>query len=375
MKNLPCLLTVLLSWLPTTVDAQTWQYSRSETVESTVRELRIDGETLLRMQSGSGDLTWGEVPNDLMWNARIHELVNSRGRVLRRYLHVEGTSEGEGLQVRALRDPVTGREFLVAELDENGDAVADQVIEFPEFEVSAIDDIRIFGLGGNDRIRNLTSVPDFLFGGLGEDTLIGGEGPSGLFGQQGDDNVFGEGGNDLVFGEEGNDNLGGGAGQDVVVGGPGNDLVSGNWDFDWNGHASFDDGFPDMLTGGSGNDIFWVSSDEDQVTEFGLGDDSFGMLESPDELFPGWMAGLELMPNDWLGWQDGILERGSFQVPVPTQAGNRMETVQFGWRTIDMSYAGSELNESAWIGEGSFRSGVATGERLPMKRDPAAGSR
>lgn len=226
----------------------------------------------LRVHQAARDLTWGSTPDDQTWHAAIHELVDRQGNVTRRYLHVVGTSNGEGLNVRAVNHPSQKTEYLRAEIDVNDDNEPDGApFDFPDFTVSEIDDIRIFGLAGDDRLRNQTSVPDFLFGGLGDDRLLGGDGPSILFGQDGWDTLLGGAGDDLLFGDAGADNLAGESGSDELFGGPGDDNLTGSVS-PGEDVLTLDDGATDYLSGGSGGDDFYRSSNEDEFVDFNAGE-------------------------------------------------------------------------------------------------------
>ena len=111
------------------------------------------------------------------------------------------------------------------------------------------------GLGGNDA----------LSGGLQDDTINGGTGNDLIHGGYGEDLVLGGAGNDHVFGDEGDDVASGGAGNDVVSGGPGDDLVLGG-DGDDLVRGSLQDDLvaggngSDTVLGGYGNDILTGSN-------------------------------------------------------------------------------------------------------------------
>lgn len=242
-------------------------------------DLKDVPDVTLRVHQTAGDLTWGYTPDEQTWHAAIHELVDRKGNVKRRYLHVVGTSNGEGLNVRAVNHPGQKTEYLRVQIDVNGDNEPDGApFDFPEFTISEIDDIRIFGLAGDDSIRNQTSVPDFLFGGLGDDRLLGGDGPSMLFGQDGWDTLFGGAGDDLLFGDAGNDNLAGESGSDELFGGPGEDNLTGSVPPD-DDVPTLDDGATDYLNGGSGGDDFYRSSNEDEFLDFSAGEGDLELNE------------------------------------------------------------------------------------------------
>lgn len=229
-------------------------------------------DVMLRVHQAAGDLTWGYTPNEQTWHAAIHQLFDRQGNVTRTYLHVVGTSNDEGLNVRAVNHPGQKTEYLRVQIDVDGDNEPDgAAFDFPDFTISEIDDIRMFGLAGDDSLRNQTSVPDFLFGGLGDDRLYGGDGPSMLFGQDGRDRLLGGAGDDLLFGDDGNDDLAGELGSDELFGGPGDDNLTGSVVPD-DDVPSLDDGSTDYLTGGSGGDDFYRSSNEDELLDFDSGE-------------------------------------------------------------------------------------------------------
>ena len=75
------------------------------------------------------------------------------------------------------------------------------------FNAALVGRIVITGFGGDDVIRNTTTKPSTLYGGMGNDKVVGG-------------NV-----NDVVFGGHGNDTLKGRVGTDKLVGGAGTDSL------------------------------------------------------------------------------------------------------------------------------------------------------
>ncbi len=91
-----------------------------------------------------------------------------------------------------------------------------------------IDQILVYGLGGNDRINlNKVGINAIVWGGEGNDTISGGDG----------DNVFlGESGNDVLQGGNGRNLLIGGSGADRIVGRSSDDLLIG-------GLTAFEDEF------------------------------------------------------------------------------------------------------------------------------------
>ena len=136
---------------------------------------------------------------------------------------------GSGLALAVNKVGTQGRDFL------KGTAGADNLIGKGETDL-------IFGLAGKDT----------LLGGPGKDVVFGGS-FSGGWG-------LALGGDKHVVGGPGNDVVGGGKGSDNVQGQGGNDLLDG---------GEYDRPVKDTLSGGGGNDLFFVDNDpagEDVVT-------------------------------------------------------------------------------------------------------------
>jgi len=102
-------------------------------------------------------------------------------------------------------------------------------------------------LTGNSGVNVIT-------GNDGNDLLRGGDGNDILHGGNGADTLYGENHNDSLYGESGNDNLIGGSGNDTLYGGEGNDQLRGNFNLD-------------AMFGGAGDDVYYVESIGDLVTE------------------------------------------------------------------------------------------------------------
>jgi Ca2+-binding RTX toxin-like protein len=122
----------------------------------------------------------------------------------------------------------------------------------------ASDDVQtvlFVGGAGNDTFVNLTDLPAFAFGGLGNDLLIAGSAGNTLVGDDGNDTLIGAGGNDVLIGGAGNDILAGQAGDDTLIGGAGTDIVFGGagTDTQVGGHDN-NDGFDD-IDDGSGEPV------------------------------------------------------------------------------------------------------------------------
>lgn len=111
--------------------------------------------------------------------------------------------------------------------------------------------------GGTDS----DSSADQLTGGTGNDSLDGGGGNDALYGGDHSDTLFGGSGNDLLLGDS---NLSPGSAvstsfDDSLVGGDGDDTLDGG--------GSLAGGNGDTLIGGKGNDLVYIRSTLDRVTE------------------------------------------------------------------------------------------------------------
>ena len=108
---------------------------------------------------------------------------------------------------------------------------------------------------------------DTLYGLSGGDSLVGGLGDDMVFGQLGIDNVDGGGGNDHLWGNEDDDVLADPAGSNVLNGGPGHDTINGGSGAD----QVFGDGDivqagDDTLDGGLGADLVVGFAGADTIT-------------------------------------------------------------------------------------------------------------
>ncbi len=111
---------------------------------------------------------------------------------------------------------------------------------------------QLFGLGGDDELRDEDGSSNTFDGGPGIDKIIGSNGADTIDGGDGDDLLAGSEGDDLVRGSAGDDDVEGGGGKDVADGGAGNDLVEASF------HGS-GCGFPDTLIGGAGKDSVYAA--------------------------------------------------------------------------------------------------------------------
>jgi Ca2+-binding RTX toxin-like protein len=122
------------------------------------------------------------------------------------------------------------------------------------FDRAAVANLVIRGTGGNDYIRNDTSLRSAIFGGKGDDTIWGGSSADLLFGNEGNDRLYGGLGDDKLWGMDGIDTLIGRLGDDYLNGGAGNDRLGG-------GKGA------DTLEGGAGRDVLFGASAEDTIID------------------------------------------------------------------------------------------------------------
>ncbi len=85
------------------------------------------------------------------------------------------------------------------------DSNTDQPLLDETFERDRIDELEVFGRGGDDRIENHTDIPSLLDGGLEDDVLIGGWGNDTLVGGEEDDYLMGRLGSNHLHGGRGDD--------------------------------------------------------------------------------------------------------------------------------------------------------------------------
>lgn len=139
-------------------------------------------------------------------------------------LTVTGTSQSDVVEVRQI-----GSEIVVN--TQTGEE--DVTRRFSRARVRAI---AISTGGGDDVVRNETSLPskisggsgnDLLIGGIAQDVIAGGNGDDVIYGGRGNDDLRGNNGNDRIYGEEGKDTLRGDSGNDLLVGNSGDDSLYG----------------------------------------------------------------------------------------------------------------------------------------------------
>jgi uncharacterized delta-60 repeat protein len=159
----------------------------------------------------------------------------------------------------------------------NGQTVSNSVL------ASEVNEIRIWGRGGNDVISALDlAVGTFMHGGAGEDQITGGGGDNVLLGGAGADQLVGGSGNDFLVGGDGSDRLVGSSGHDVLTAGDIADhftvaalrAASAAWAADktvspdegGSGDEVVSEGDFDRLTGSAGADWFIISTG-DKITD------------------------------------------------------------------------------------------------------------
>jgi Ca2+-binding RTX toxin-like protein len=132
-------------------------------------------------------------------------------------------------------------------------------VESQSFDKSDVKEVVFNAFGGDDWLRNNTSISVRGYGHAGNDTLIGGDGIDRLFGGTGDDLLLGMAGDDFLFGSDGADRIHGFDGNDQMLGGTDSDLMTGGLGDD----TIFGQGGDDSVFGNDDND--WLSG--------GMGDD------------------------------------------------------------------------------------------------------
>lgn len=164
----------------------------------------------------------------------------------------------------------------------------------------------IYGGGANDQIFP-GSGDDYVNAGQGDDTVSAGAGNDRIYGNGGNDSLYGDEGDDVITGGAGGDTLVGRTGDDILIGGTGGDSINGDDGVDllfggdttnsasstpgdandlalmamlvsWtnshpaglaSGISAGNDGSPDSLLGYTGDDDFYVNTN-DATSDFGL---------------------------------------------------------------------------------------------------------
>jgi hypothetical protein len=174
-------------------------------------------------------------------------------------LYIEGTGDGDKIVVESW----SSNQVRATVYDKSGsvlkDASGNELREF--FNRDQLTAVTVNGMGGNDEIRNRTSVPMTALGGTGDDKIIGGFGDDVLYGEEGNDEIYGDFGNDTLHGGAHNDKLLGEGHDDVLYGGSGADYLYGGNDNDnlYGGTGG------DRLYGEAGNDGLFGGDDFDRL--------------------------------------------------------------------------------------------------------------
>ncbi|WP_138504742.1 calcium-binding protein [Nostoc sp. PA-18-2419] len=146
----------------------------------------------------------------------------------------------------------------------------------------------ILGGDGDDGIITFGGINDSIDGGAGDDyinfdrgggTVIGGDGNDEIYsgfldntynttilGGNGDDTITGGYGDDTLNGGVGNDSLNGSGGNDTLNGGSGNDTLLSSINYSPLDVPGITDN--DFLYGGTGDDVYYVETVKDVVTEY-----------------------------------------------------------------------------------------------------------
>ncbi|MEP3670759.1 MAG: calcium-binding protein [Roseibium sp.] len=142
---------------------------------------------------------------------------------------------------------------------------------------------RIYGGNGDDSIsagldRDLAyggRGDDMIYGGSGMDTLHGDTGNDSIFGGRADDILTGGDGDDSLIGQDGNDTIAGGAGSDRIDGGHGDDVLMAGDPRETSAPSGSEDTSVNIMTGGTGDDVFFGAEGERSVMTGGSGSNTF----------------------------------------------------------------------------------------------------
>ena len=196
----------------------------------------------------------------------------------------DGGSDSETLLI-AVKEAVFGTEGADRITVTQNKGIVEVKINKVRQTFTGLDEIHVFGLGGDDVITlERLTIGARIDGGAGNDTidasavkaagvtLVGGLGNDMLTGGAGNDSLDGGAGNDTLFGRAGNDTLVGGDGDDTLVGGTGNDQMFGGDGADTFLWARGDGN--DSIEGGAGGDVVKVTvADQDRDQNDGDHDD------------------------------------------------------------------------------------------------------
>src|SRR4051795_6931601 len=204
---------------------------------------------------GSFDAGWDRIQLDVAAFANL----GANGRFASgdaRFYAAAGATGGHDADDRIIYNTSTGQLFYDA--DGNGPGGAQLIGTFQGAPNITATDINVFGTP--------TPSANVISGTSGNDSLVGTSGPDSISGFGGDDTISGLDGNDTLDGGDGNDNIVGGQGRDLLIGGAGNDTLDGI------GKVTTGPGLEqeaDTLSGGVGDDVYWVSVNDVIVADPG----------------------------------------------------------------------------------------------------------
>ena len=148
------------------------------------------------------------------------------------------------------------------------------------FAADSVTSLYIHSYGGNDTIINETDLRSTMDGGDGNDQIFGGLLADRIYGGTGDDEIWGGDGADSIWGLDGYDSLYGNGGSDRIEGGAQPDHIRGNGGRD----KLYGNGGNDRIYGGSSGDFIYGQDGFDQLFGEGGDDRLYGDDGSPDTL-------------------------------------------------------------------------------------------
>ncbi len=189
-------------------------------------------------------------------------------------LTVNGTAAADEI---SLDYTANGQAVTATVFDDQG-----RLLSKGSFLVSDLQHVEVNAGGGDDVVRNNTSLYAIIRGGAGNDQIFGGDGWDDVYGGEGNDLIDGGGDWDILYGEDGDDDIYGGEGDDDIYGGAGYNVLYGNA-----GHDEIFGGDDwDDIYGGTGND--YLDGGDDWDILFGEdGDDTLIGGGGDDELYGG----------------------------------------------------------------------------------------
>lgn len=109
--------------------------------------------------------------------------------------------------------------LAIKDIETEGGTIAWAALDGTTFNIPLIgvEEFRLYGGKGPDRLLGDSNPGLILYGSKGDDRLIGGRGNDALLGDEGDDVLLGEGDSDELSGGDGRDRCNGGPGRDVAA--------------------------------------------------------------------------------------------------------------------------------------------------------------